>query len=149
VTTDKTPRTSPSPSTAAAEGSDEDALSGARDDIKAVIAFIRRRLPTVVEFADNVHREDYEVAAEDRATLARVGDDLEYALDKAEGYYTGFVDLWNRYYSEAEDREAKPDPIGQRLARMERYVRRASVLVGVGLALAVVHLALIIVQTTT
>lgn len=93
--TDSPPETNPSLSAAIAEGN---AAKASGDTEKTQLAFIRRRLPTVVEFADNVHREDYEVPAEDRGTLARTGYDLEYALDKAELYRSEFTRVYDMYH---------------------------------------------------
>jgi hypothetical protein len=143
---DSTPETNPSPST---DGEAALAVPGTETvDIEATLAWVRSRLPTVTRFAGNVHREGYQVPAEDRAALAMIGADLEYALDKAEGYYKGFADLWNRHYAEAEERQAQPDPVDERVERIARYVRTARWLVGAAVALAVVHLVLTIVDVS-
>lgn len=46
--------------------------------------FIKRRLPTVREFAEIVHREDFVLDEGLRATLARVGDDMTYLIEQVE-----------------------------------------------------------------
>lgn len=46
--------------------------------------FIKRRLPTVREFTENVHREDFVLDEGMRATLARIGDDMAYLIEQNE-----------------------------------------------------------------
>lgn len=96
------------------------------------MAFIRRRLPTVVEFADNVHRDGYQVPDEDRATLARLGDDLTYALDRAEIWREGFADMWGMYHARVQDgRDVEPEE-GPYIGEDETPRRWWSAPVGVG-----------------
>lgn len=46
--------------------------------------FIKRRLPTVREFAENIHRDDFVLDQGMRATLARIGDDMTYLVEQHE-----------------------------------------------------------------
>jgi len=46
--------------------------------------FIKRRMPTVREFAENVHREDFVLDEGMRATLARLADDMAYLIEQNE-----------------------------------------------------------------
>lgn len=60
-----------------------DLVSGPRTG-QTPMDFIKRRLPTVREFAENVHREDFVLDEGMRATLARIGDDMAYLIEQAE-----------------------------------------------------------------
>jgi hypothetical protein len=87
------------------------------------LAFIKRRYRTVTAFSAQVQDEDYQVPDEDRATLARLADDLMFAVERAEVWRSLCEDARDRYEAEVKGHSymVKPGTVAPRVAEVLRH----------------------------
>lgn len=87
------------------------------------LAFIKRRFRTVVAFSAQVQDEGYQVPDEDRATLARLADDLMFAVERAEVWRSLCEDARSRYEAEVKGHSymVKPGTVAPPVAEVLRH----------------------------